>query len=360
MRASPPYRLLVILLIGLPLSCSTPRIKSPAIRDFSPALQPALTTAVATSVAGYDSGAKYIREHATDAELVLLGHSEHPILRAIALGEMTRRRSFDHQKIILQNLDDTAIVFVDQGEWGDLPTTVSDQMIEKASWKTSGDRQVVVNEILLHHNYLKSAYTGLRHVDSPGKYYDQLKTMVNRDRPYPDEREYALYALAKCRRKEDIPLIKETLLGYTPWLNSGSFRLMEEFPDTSYMEVLRSFLKRRFYRSICLDHSTTQSILYLGTLGSYKNDSSAAILQSILARKPFMPCTTDTFSLRTALMNAIWLNPCPAYSHLRSQIKWYFDKQARLSDNTLTIQPIDSPIIFKDTSSDPFTWYTDY
>lgn len=353
------YYLLPIL-VCLTLSCTTPRTKFPAIRDFSPSLQPALISAVATSVAGYDTGATYIRHHATDSELALLSRCEHPILRAIALREMTKRPSFDHQKIMLQHLDDTAIVLVDHGEWGDVFRTVSDQMVEEGRWSTEKDRQLVLDEILEHHDYLRSAYTGLEHVDTPEKYYDHIKVMVTRDRPY-DQIEYALYALAKCGKKEDIPQIKEILLANTGMAGAASFDIIAAYPDTSYMEVLKHYFWHGFYRRICRERSIYPAVDFISALGCSKDTASARMLEFILAKQPFMPCLVDTSSLKEAVMNAIWNNPCPAYSRLRRQIKWHFDKQKASDTAGLSfIVPItiDSSLITKKDTVPVGWWYT--
>ena len=70
----------------------------------------------------------------TDEELIRLGKSENPILRATALREMLDRSSFNQFDIVMKHLDDTAIVAIDNGEFGIKFETVSDCLIGRTSW----------------------------------------------------------------------------------------------------------------------------------------------------------------------------------------------------------------------------------
>src|SRR5688572_6043984 len=106
---------LIILIIS---SCRNDHKKTYAIRDFDKSLQPYLIEIVSKNVVGYDSATKYITLHASDKELEDLSKSEIPVLRAVALNEMIRRDSSVHFNLIMQNLDDTAVVAVNDGEWG--------------------------------------------------------------------------------------------------------------------------------------------------------------------------------------------------------------------------------------------------
>jgi len=88
-----------------------------AIRDFKKTLQPYLTEVVSKGIVGYGNAAYYIKLNATDKELRQLSRCEHPVLRAVALRGMLSRPSFNHYDLVMDNLDDTAMVAVDWGEW---------------------------------------------------------------------------------------------------------------------------------------------------------------------------------------------------------------------------------------------------
>lgn len=311
-----------LLLVFLALSCVRRETDPATIRDFRCTLQPGLIAAVTEGHVGRE-GADFISRNATDYELIQLSRCEHPILRAHALAEMTHRPSFDHMKVMLEHLDDTANIFVDNGEWGLEIRTVSDNMIENGQWKTTMDRQKLIDEILRHHNTLRSAYTCLRHVDAPEKYYGSFKEMVTRDRNYA-EIEEALYALAKCRKPEDIPLIRDILNRSTAMMTSQSFDLMRDFPDTAYIEVLQIY-SRRMNRLICNNSRRVDvAIDFIKTLGAYRSDSSARLLEELFMRTPLAHCNVDTTSLRYALVDAIHNNPCPSYTRLQRLIRPYW------------------------------------
>jgi len=340
------------LLTCLTLSCVRREIKPPAIRDFRSSLQTGLIAVITEGHVGY--GNNDVFENVTDYELIQLSGCEHPILRAHALSEMTHRPSFDHMKVILEHLDDTAKVLVDHGEWGLELRTVSDNMIENARWKTSQDRQKIIDEILRRHNTLRSAYTCLRHVDTPEKYYSYLKEMVTRERSFL-ELEEALYALAKCKRAEDISLIKDIMLRNTSYMTSQSFDLMQEFPDTAYIEVLQKYA-RRMNRLICENHSSSGAVDFIKTLGAYRNDSSASLLKTLFLRTPLAHCNVDTISLRHALVDAIHDNPCPAYAGLQELTKPYW----RPPPQTFEIPPlpVDSTMVSeKKDEPEPVGWW---
>jgi len=339
-----------ILLTFLALSCVRQETRSIAIRDFRPFLQTGLNAAVAEAHVGYQ-GAYFIGQNATDYELILLSHCEHPILRAHALAEMIHRPSFDHMKVMLEHLDDTAKVFVDNGEWGLEIRTVSDNMIENGQWKTPEDRQKLIDEILRHHHTLRSAFTCLRHVDTPEKYYGYLKEMVVQDRDYT-ELEQALYALAKCKRADDIPLIKDILLSNTFMMSSRSFDLMKDFPDNAYIEVLKKYF-RRMNRLICNHQSVDPAVAFIRTLGAYKNDSCALMLGKLFLRTPLAHCNVDTFSLREALVNAIHDNPCPAYAGLQELAKPYW----RPAPQPITLRSDSSVVFEKKDDPEPIRWW---
>jgi hypothetical protein len=204
-------------------------------------------------VMGGDSG---LRQTATDEELVRLGRSEHSILRTAAFREMLERKSFNHFDIIINHLDDTALVFIDAGEFGIWDRTVSDDILQEGSWKTEEAKAKTVEQVLAKHNYLWSAYIILERLEPQAKYYPFIKDMATRPRRLScnedyelgfGDIEYALYGLAKYKKKEDVQIIKNKLMKHVWELSDVSFRMMKQFPDTAYIDVLQTYHRRRFY-----------------------------------------------------------------------------------------------------------------
>jgi hypothetical protein len=169
---------------------------------------------------------------------------------------MLNRKSFNHFDIILAHLDDTALVFTDAGEFGISDRTVSDDILLEAEWKTQEAKNKTVDQVLAKHNYLWSAYLILKNLEPQEKHYPFIKDMATRPRRLdPHEGfelgfhdiEYALYGLAKFKKKGDAEIIKKRLMGQVWKLSDVSFGFMKEFPDTAYFDVLKEYHRRQFY-----------------------------------------------------------------------------------------------------------------
>ncbi|HZE84694.1 MAG TPA: hypothetical protein VE035_10305 [Puia sp.] len=166
------------------LSC-TPGIQHRyAIRDFRDSLRPALTEIVSKGALVSDTTENFIGRYATDEELTHLSLSEHPVLRALALGEMLTRKKFNALDVLLLHLDDTAIVGTDGGEWGIIYKTVSDHLIDIGKWENEAEKKRTIDKVIKEHNYLKSAYTILTEIEPNPEYYPHIKVMLSRERPF--------------------------------------------------------------------------------------------------------------------------------------------------------------------------------
>ena len=306
------------------VGCNTDTRTSYAIRDFSKTLQPYLVRVVSEGVVGYDTATRFILKHATDEDLKQLSQSEHPVLRALAFREMLDRPTFDHYDLIMTHLDDTAIVSIDDGEWGVRYRRVSDEVLQHGRWKDKSARKRTIDEVVLKHNYLNSAYGKLAGLERKEVYYPSIKEMSQNERSFCDyfyNNEQAQYALAAYQKKEDIPAIKQFLLSNKWRLSRISFGLMQNYPNETYLEIHEKYYLRHFYRNLCTDQKVDDAISFIKSVAVYKNDRSEKILRSILNRNPFMPCPVDTGYLKLELIYAIWNNPCIAYSKIRSQVE---------------------------------------
>jgi len=352
-----------IVLAGLFLfsSCISNNKNSYAIKDFSNSLQPYLTTIVSSGIVGYDSLTYYVRKNATDEELRKLSKCEHPILRAVAFREMLDRKTFDHFNLIMNNLDDTAMIITDQGEFGLSFTTVSDDILEHGKWKDTVAKNKTIAAIITKHNYLTSAYKILSSAQLKPDYYPYIKDMAQRPRRLSkdgyevafDEKEYALYGLAQFRKPEDIPIIKEALLSNCWKISEISFRLMHEYPDSSYLGIFENYYRRTFYKKVRQESYPYSAEGFINAVAVYKNERSEKILSTILHRSPFMPYPSDTSSLKTILSEAIWNNKCDAYSKLIKQIEPVM-KEYEKDTITFPIDPVIPPI---KTEEEPVRWW---
>jgi hypothetical protein len=317
------------------LSCQNKQKYPYAIKDFRDALQPHLISEVTKGIVmGFDST---ISKMLTDKELFQLFQSEHPILRASAFREMVQRKSINHFDLLMNHLDDTAIVAVDQGEFGISFRTVSDDILQGATWKTQDSKNQTIDLVLTNHNYLQSAYRILTEIEAQKKYYANIRDMATRPRRLSydgyelgfDDIEYALYGLAKFKRMDDISILKNRMMEHVWKLSNISFRLMKEFPDTAYLDVFQSYYRRQFYRfngnrrdgftGYYFERADPED--FSNALAEQQNEGSATLFDTLLNRLPLQTCMPDGKNIMEEVIMAIWEHPCPAYGRLREKIK---------------------------------------
>lgn len=349
-------------------SCKNEQGNTYAIKDFRKSLQPFLHKVVTAGIVMYYDSSQI--KSITDDELVRLSKAENPVLRATALREMLDRTSFQSFDVVMKHLDDTAIVATDNGEFGIEFETVSDCLIERTSWETSQARDKTIESVLTKHNYLSSAYKILTNIEAQKKYYPYIKDMATRPRRlerYEDyelafyEIEYALYGLAKFQKKKDVQIIKDKLMKHVWELSDVSFRLMIEFPDTAYLDVLQAYHRRQFYKFTGIrphgftgyyaDRAAPED--FIKALVVQQNDRSAKLLDTILNNLPRYTCMPDKENIINEVIEQIWKHPCPAYIGLREKVKQKAEEILKWRSN-ITITPIYIP---EDTTERKYYWY---
>jgi hypothetical protein len=359
-------QLAIFLLTFIFYSCNNSNKYPYAIKDFPKKLQPYLTRLVEYGiVVGTHSDFGNL---VTDVDLERLGRSEHPILRASAFREMLERKSFNHSDIINAHLDDTALVFIDVGEFGIWDRAVSDDILLEAVWKTQEAKDKTVDQVLTKHNYLRSAYFILERLEPQEKYYPIIKDMATRSRriSYDDyelgfgDIEYALYGLAKFKKKQDVEVIKKKMMRHVWKLSHVSFRLMKEFPDTAYLNVLYDYHHRKFYEfsgnrrdgftGFKADRADPED--FIEALVVQKNDRSAKLLDTMLTNLSKFTCMPDKENIINEVIMAIWEHPCPAYARLREKIKL---KAKEILKRQIII-PVDRSAMPEDTTERLIRW----
>jgi len=322
-----------LILVSFLSSCNHDSKYPYAIRDFRNSIQPSLNEMVSSGlVKGYGTAVNFSDSNISEKELKNLTLSEHPILRAEALGIMADRKGNNYSEVFMSHLDDTAMVTTDEGEFGFGYKTVSDYMLENSKWKSEEERNQAVENVVLKHNYLVSAYKVLLELEPQEKYYNIIKRMAQRDRPYT-QIEYAILSLARYKKKEDVELIKNILLKNTARLDNRSFWLLKEFPERAYMKVFSRYAKYNYLQDYNDDYSSSEQ--FIEVLASYKNDSSALILKNLKDKLPNLNLGADKNSIKRKLYYAIWNNQCAAYSKLINEIKPSIMEYERKSFNQI-------------------------
>jgi hypothetical protein len=356
---------LLSTLIVFIFSCKNERVNSYAIKDFRKSIQPFLSKIVSEGIVTYHDSAdnKSIRND----ELMRLARAESPVLRATALQEMLDRTSFNPFDIVINHLDDTAIIASDNGEFGIRLERVSDFLIGRTRWQTIQARDKTIESVITRHNYLTSAYYILRNIEAQEKYYPYIKDMATRPRRLNyddqelafDEIEYALYGLAKFQKKEDVQVIKDVLMKHIWWLSDVSFRTMKEFPDPAYLDVLVAYHRERFYLfSGSRPHGFTGTNSdmaapedFINALVAQQNERSANLLDTMLSQLPKYTCMPDKENIINEVIEQIWKHPCPAYARIREKVR---QKAENFSKRDIQMERIFIP---GEKEMGPFRWY---
>jgi hypothetical protein len=144
-------------------------------------------------------------------------------------------------------------------------------------------------------------------------------------------------------------------------LSNVSFRLMKEFPDTAYFDILQTYHRRRFYKfsgnrrdgfsGYIADRADPED--FTEALVMQQNDKSAQLLDTILHRLPLQTCMPDKEVIVNNLIMEIWEHPCPAYAKLRDSIKGKAEQMLK-GQMSIPVEPFEIPV---DTTKENIHWY---
>jgi hypothetical protein len=175
------------------------------------------------------------------------------------------------------------------GEFGLWNEWVADIMLGYTTYPSSQKREEMMDYVIKNHNNLRHAYTILTWVPLKPEYYTIIKKMAERPSTfevvngkgglnYPFSTiEYALYGLARFQKRDDISFIKTIILKNGP--EFIFWGLMEDFPDTSYLEIFRRYVERQIIDDVdFMDGGHVND--FANCCGSYHSKESAEILLS--------------------------------------------------------------------------------
>ena len=341
-----------IFLLFLFFSSCAPNGKYPyAIKDFDAALRPHLIHLVENGIVL--PGDTILARDVSIKDLEKLSRSEHPILRAMGLRALFRRDAVGQFALLMRHLDDTAIIIVDRGEFGDQKTTVSDDMLDQAEWKTKKDRDSTVAEVLTRHNYLRSAYLVIDQLPPNERYYEITRELAFRpasslnrlDDPFGFlDREYALRALARYKKPEDITLIQQQFLENNRLLSSVSFELMRQQPDNAYQAVLEKYFIGQFFKFngnrrdgfTGFPTSRADPEDFIDAVIAQETVASGNLLFQLLERLNLSTTLPDRAGILDYTVTSIWEHPCDAYAKLRTFIR---ERAELLQRKVIHVQP---------------------
>lgn len=295
---------LVIILSG----CNNYKTKYPySIIDFRPELRKDLEKIVVVGIAyPYETSEedeKFNKKCSVD-DLRKLMQCEHPLIRARAFSQLVKKDSANIENILLASLNDTAIIAVDQGEWGTPMMYCADYYLRAANKKIEWGG--ILDTLVTKYPNLQTTFTLLTNTDSmPEKYYDAVKSMainslVHYKSPFyidysNNVRSDILFALSKYKHKDDVTFIKDHLRHSQLYF----WKLIQNNPDTAYFSVLKEEYFEPLKRSKKRGPEYLQLAFwgrynrgahfedFLMTLAKYKNQESAEMFSEILRERIF-------------------------------------------------------------------------
>ena len=146
--------------------------------------------------------------------------------------------------------------------------------------------------------------------------------MAMRDREFW-QLEYALYALAKYKRTQDTALIREKLYNNYHQM-SYSFRILKEYPNEHYWDVLNRYYKYRLNDEICENGYYSKYSDFVDVVAFYKQPRSAEILLQIWNNTPKFRCVGHMEYIRLQIAEAIRRHRAPVYTELIQQSQYVF------------------------------------
>jgi hypothetical protein len=320
------FQFLIVFLLLAFAACKSKQKNTYAIRDFRESVQVDLIKAATSGITHKFGEGVTFQNEVRDDELLKLLKSEHAKLRALAFEEIVSRGTEDYLSLLKKQLNDTGFLIIDEGEWGYKYTNVADHILGEMKWRTEAEKQEMINEVVLKHGYLESAYKILPDISLKEEYYNAIKGMVLSYRYLPDENMYggsyetfecALYALATYQKNQDTTIINELLSQNVFDFNRWSSELISKYPSEFHFSLLEKYYKDYFYQNYKLNEIIWAKCSFVHAVASYKIKRSAEILDEILSRNPTLPCPQySTLEIDENLSYAILNNPCKEYERL--------------------------------------------
>jgi hypothetical protein len=316
------YKILSLLLalVVIVSSCKQQQKYPYAIGDFPEKYQSQLVEIVSRTVATQPD---YVRTKFTTQELEKLSKSEHPVLRAWGLRTLLSVKKVNAVDLIISHIDDTAIISVDHGEFGEWDETVTDDLIFHAEFTSKAERDSLARIVIFHHNKLKAAYMIVELIEMKEEYYARIKEMTMRKNLPFDYLRMALFGLARYQKKEDIDFITKTLMANCWQLSYDLFDLMDKFPQPEYLDVLDKYVSDHL-RYEFRTNGTSNLSKVISVITAYKTKESAIIIARLVNDIPSFSCFLDEERWTARIAEALWKNRCPAYAALLSKTKKYW------------------------------------
>ncbi len=338
MKTRLTYPLIYILFAGCFSFCSNSKERySSSIEDFPNELQIHLQKLDSERILdNNDSTAlAYLRHRATQPQLVQIVENKSPLLRILAFRELTRRRDSACFSIAVSHLYDTAsFAWFSYDVGGE--ALVADEMISNllervklSSKEKDSLAYLLITEHVSAYTFLQSTCSALAYFTFSEKEYPIIRKIALYNKNEAIQR-YALKALSRFQKKQDVPLIKRYLEEKKLDHVNFAFSIIEVFPDDSFFPFLQFYFEHIIKRE--KQYSSDDLKMYCEALAHYQTKESLTILTA-LTKKETYPYSYYLDHNKEFVFKAISKNLCPLYlplyNHLLPQMNDYVKRTAK-------------------------------
>jgi transposase len=359
------YALRLAALIIFLSSCNSYKTKYPySLSDFKPELRKDLEKVVANGGMCINEASDFnsFTKEISASDLQKLLNCEHPLLRAFAFNILCKKEGFNIDKILVDRLDDTAIITFCMGEWGEEQEPVADYFIDASKDHTSIPKSTLFETVIAKHPYLiHSASFFLRELSVDQKYYPYLKKIIENKYPWHYRiEEDLIQELSRYKRNEDTALIAKALDKRWFKKEEHKFELIENNPSPAYFFAIERYsnrlvsfntqklLQEEFWR----DGNSEQTFeKFIYATAAYKSERAAVILGNILKNRLYkLPLPGDNIYypyFEHTLSEAVKKYDCIYYKPLSLLVK----DAAEKFDKRYSLPPMEATIdttIFKE------------
>ncbi|MDJ1499200.1 hypothetical protein [Xanthocytophaga agilis] len=309
---------LCIVFLFLAQSCKSKEKYPYTPEDFRPELQEPLQKIASRNTTDYLNESRseaYIREHATQEELLQIIQSKNSVLRAIGFDILVARKDSSLFSQVLTHLSDTATVEI----WSDdvaYMYNVADYVIDKSLHKlTQIQKDSLANLLLYQYSRLQNTFYMLEFLPPQEQHYRAIRQLAQI--PFDGcNQERVLIALARYKKIQDIELLSSIYGKEDQHCWFGIFRSIEQFPEPAFFPVLQTHLEQVVSKNAPFISDDIE--IYCRAVAAYQNAEVLQLLETILQKN-------YSGNGKKHVFQALHKHLCPIYQHLYNQLKPQMD-----------------------------------
>ncbi|PWV55881.1 hypothetical protein [Chitinophaga sp. S165] len=256
-----------------------------------------------------------LKNKATNAELTELTDHPNGVVRCYAFWALSYDTTANLLPIVIRHLNDTIQVRTQFGcigrteDVGDIFIDIAQQSYDLDSKKLTLEESEYLDSVLIYtSNRLYAKERAIKRGKLTARFYGRVKELMLKD-----GNQSALIALAKFRRKEDIPLIlKNSRIEQRNGL-FNTYKAIGEFPDPAFRPLLQESLHDVLVKASW----DSESAEMYNAIASFKDDTAYRQLE-----KPFKKITDSNIRKHhiAFVFNAIRKHYSPVYNDLLWEI----------------------------------------